>query len=113
MADGALLLLGYDRHLAELAGGPALQVVFYWQPQAALDRHYKLSFRLLDGDGAQLAQEDRFPLRQVASTSDWLPTQVVRDVHDLPLPSNAVRLLVIVYDAETLIEAGRVEIPLH
>ncbi|MBI1296099.1 DUF2723 domain-containing protein [bacterium] len=113
MADGALRLLGYDRHVAELAGGPALQIVLYWQPQAALDQRYKLSFRLLDGDGAQLAQEDRFPLRQVASTADWLPTEAVRDVHDLPLPADATQLLVIVYDEETLAEAGRVEIPLQ
>ena len=113
LADGNLRLLGYDRHIAQLAGGPSLQVVFYWQPLTQLDRRYKLSFRLLDAAGTQLAQEDRFPLRQVASTSDWLPTEIVCDVHDLPLPAEATQLLVILYDEETLTEAGRVEIPLR
>ncbi|MEZ4635617.1 MAG: hypothetical protein R2856_11755 [Caldilineaceae bacterium] len=87
-------------------------MTFYWQPQTQLDRRLKLSFRLFDADGAHLAQEDRFPLRQVAFTSDWLPTEIVRDVHDLPLPAEATQLLVILYDEETLTEAA-VEIPLR
>jgi hypothetical protein len=112
LADGALLLLGYDLDLLAQAGGPGLRVAFYWQPTQPLDRILKLSLRLLDADGETLVQEDRFPLRQVALTRHWSPGEVVRDVHDLPLPSAARQLLVVVYDAESVDEVGRFPIQL-
>ncbi len=112
LAGGSLRLLGYDLNVANQASGPALQLALYWQATEPLTRTLKLSFRLLNADGVQLGQEDRFPLRQVAMTSDWLPTEVVRDVHDLPLLTGTHRILVIVYAAESVEEVGRVEIPL-
>jgi hypothetical protein len=54
--------------------------------------------------------EDRFPLRQAAPSWSWLPGEVLRDAHTLPL-DRAIplpdTLLVIVYDAETVAEVGR------
>jgi hypothetical protein len=112
LADGALHLLGYDLDVLAQAGGPGLRVAFYWQPTQPLDRILKLSLRLLDANGEALIQEDRFPLRQVALTRHWLPGDIVRDVHDLPLPAAARQLLVIVYAAESVDEVGRFQIQL-
>jgi hypothetical protein len=112
LANDALRLLGYDLDVLAQAGGPALRVSFYWLPTQSLGRTLKLSLRLLDVDDAILAQEDHFPLRQVALTPQWQPGQIVRDVHYLPLPAEAKTLLVIVYDAETIEETGRILIPL-
>jgi hypothetical protein len=112
LVDGALHLLGYDLDVLAQAGGPGLRVAFYWQPTQPLDRILKLSLRLLGANGETLAQEDRFPLRQVALTLHWPPGDVVRDVHDLPLPAAARQLLVIVYDAQSEDEVGRFQFQL-
>jgi len=112
LADGQLWLSGYDAGVVDQPGQPALRVVFYWQPTAQLSQRLKLSLRLLNSVGETIGTEDRYPLRQVASTAAWLPGETVRDVHDLPLPPAAVKLLVIVYDEATAAEVGRVTLPL-
>ncbi|MBI3958784.1 MAG: DUF2723 domain-containing protein [Chloroflexi bacterium] len=112
LLDGHLQLTGYDIELLSQPGEPALRVAFYWRPTAQLSQRLKLSLRLLDGAGEVIWAEDRYPLRQVASTSAWLPGEIVRDVYDLSLPSAPVELLVIVYDEATVAEAGRVTVPL-
>jgi hypothetical protein len=118
----AIALDGYAMERLQWAGGPVLRVLLDWRPAAAQAATYKVSLRLLDADGNQIvypdgmpAVVDELPLRQVASTADWVPGEVVRDVHELRLPpgaSTAARLLVILYDAATLAEAGRIELPL-
>lgn len=116
-AGGQLHLEGYDLVKLEQAGGPALEVTFYWRPQTVLPRPLKVSLRLQTPAGApvrwpdgQPVQHDAFPLRMVALTSDWLPGERVRDVYSLPVPNGArgrpARLVAIVYDAETLAEEG-------
>jgi hypothetical protein len=107
LADSQLRLTGYDISLISQPGPPTLRVAFYWQPTVQLSQRLKLSLRLLDGNGEAIRAEDRYPLHQVASTSAWLPGEVVRDVHDLPLPSGATQLLVIVYDEATVAEVGQ------
>jgi hypothetical protein len=120
-ADEALRLIGYDATLLEQAGGPALELVLAWQPLKKLARNFKLSLRVLDESGTPLlyadgapAVADRFPLRQVAPSWSWLPEEVVRDVHVLPLPDtwaqDADRIQLIMYDAETIAEVGRWEL---
>lgn len=116
-ANGALRLVGYDLARLNQAGDPALRIGLYWQPQAPLTQTLKLSLRLQDQNGApilsrdgQPIQADRFPLRLVASTSDWVVGETIRDVQELtvPLPTNSqpARLQVILYDAETVVEVG-------
>jgi hypothetical protein len=79
----------------------------------------KTSIRLLAADGTPLAYADgspavfdQFPLRQVALTPSWLPGELVRDVYTFYMPPAAApaTLQVILYDADTLAEAGRWEI---
>ncbi len=121
LLDGRLALEGYDLARLDWAGGPVLRLTLYWRPATELDRDLKVSLRIVDAAGnvitrpdGEPATLDASPLRQVAPTSSWAAGVQVRDVYDLPappLPADA-RLLAIVYDAETLDEAGRLEIAL-
>jgi len=113
LAYGQLELTGYDISRLDQPGPSTLRVALYWQPTVQLSQRLKLSLRLLDGNGDVVQAEDRYPLRQVASTSAWLPGEIVRDVYDLPLPSAAAQLLVIVYDEATVAEVGRVALTLE
>jgi len=123
MADGQLILGGYDVSWREEAGGTALRIAFYWQPQTQLGAVYKVSLRLLDEMGTPLDNStneplivDRYPLQQVAATTTWQPGAIIRDVYDLPLAENGRAdvhwLDVILYDDTTIAEVGAVRIPL-
>ncbi len=122
-ADGTLQLDGYDLDRLDEAGGPAVRVALYWRPTTLLPRIYKLSLRVVDKSGAIVAWpdgqpvvEDRYPLRLAAPTTSWLPGETIRDVHYIKVPIAALtaahQLRIIVYDAETVTEAGVIELPM-
>jgi hypothetical protein len=50
----------------------------------------------------------------VALTPSWLPGEVVRDVYQIDLPPDGTDadLLVIIYDAQTVVEVGRWQVKL-
>ncbi len=122
LLGGRARLEGYELRVVELPGGPVLELTLGWLPSAPLSETLKVSLRLLDAAGAPVTDaaglpiiEDRFPVRQAALSRDWLPGELVRDVHYLPMPPDAgaaATLQVIVYDADTVAEAARVELPL-
>jgi len=121
LLDGRLLIEGYDLQRLEWAGGPVVRVTLYWRPLDQIDRDLKVSLRMVDVAGeprllrsGQPAVTDAYPLRQVASAPSWAPAVQVRDVHETQLPDdlNGAGLLVIIYDAETLTEVGRLRAPL-
>jgi hypothetical protein len=114
---GRLRLEGYDLVKLDQAGGPALQIAFYWRPTAQLTQALKISLRLQHPDGAAVlwpdgkpVQADHYPLRLVAKTPDWLPGEMIRDVHELPIPTaqhdQPLWLHIILYDEKSLAEAG-------
>ena len=117
MVDGALQLVGYDLDVLNEAGGPTLRLGLYWRPRLQLTQRLKVSLRLLDGDGNAMPwadgvpNYDRFPLRQVAYTDQWVPGELIRDVQYARLPTGLVvppaAVQVIMYDAETIQEMGR------
>lgn len=118
MAGGSLKLAGYDLQRLDWAGGPALRLNLYWLPGVPLTQTFKTSIRLLGADGAPLrsrdgtpATYDQMPLRQVAPTPAWVPGELVRDAYAFYLPESTAHatIQVILYDAETLAEAGRWE----
>ena len=119
LLDGRLLLEGYDLQRLAWAGGPAARLTLYWRPATTLDRDLKVSLRIVDAAGNPLAQAggspavvDAYPLRQVAATTTWAPGVQVRDVHEIALPDSAnAHLLLIIYDATSLEEVGRLEAP--
>jgi hypothetical protein len=122
LLDGAATITGYDLQRLDWAGGPVARLTLYWLPATQISQTLKVSLRLVDGAGAPLtgpdgapAVEDRFPLRQVAPTTAWLPGATVADVHEIALPPAfpvGARLQVILYSAETLAEVGRFEVGL-
>ncbi len=123
LAEGQLSVVGYDQQWLDEAGGPALRITLYWQPQSALQQNYKVSLRLLDTEGmpvmgssGQAITADLFPLRQVAPTTTWRSGETIRDVYELSLPAEARaaagELTIILYDASTVTEAGMLSIPL-
>jgi hypothetical protein len=121
-ADGALTLVGSDVTLLDGAAGRQLRVGLHWLPTRLLEQDFKLSLRIVNSAGELLpladgspAQADLFPLRLVAPSSTWLPGERVRDEQLMPLPTTTddASLLVILYDADTLAEAGRILLPLR
>lgn len=124
LANDTLTLTGYDLAVRAEAGGPTLQVAFYWRPTATLHQTLKLSLRLQHPDGAPVlwpdgrpATADEFPLRQVAPSPTWVAGEVLRDVHTLRMPpatqGQPLQLQVILYDAESVAEMGRWQVELH
>lgn len=121
LLDGQLLIEGYDLERLAWAGGPVVRATLYWRPLAVTARDLKVSLRVVDRAGEPLllpggaaAVSDAYPLRQVAPTSTWATGAQVRDVHEVRLPpDNAdATVLMIIYDAETLVEMGRIQAPL-
>jgi len=125
LLGGALEIVGYETHRMTDTGAPTTELTLYWLPTAPITQTLKLSLRVVDGagevlplDDVSLAQHDAYPLRLAAPTTAWLPGETIRDVHQIPLPPLLAeypdaRLLVIVYDAETVAEVGRFELPLE
>lgn len=120
LLDGQLLLEGYDLEQLAWVGGPVLRATLYWRPLNTPARDLKMSMRIINDAGMPMllpdnspAITDAYPLRQVAPTSTWAPSAQVRDVYEVRLPKeNSAAVLLIIYDAETLTEAGRVHAPL-
>jgi hypothetical protein len=119
--DGHVQVEAYALHPIAGVAQPAQELTLYWRLLAPTDKTLKLSLRLLDSTGAPVqwpdgrdAVEDRFPLHQVALTPQWLPGEVIQDVHTIQLPpailGEAAILLAIIYDAATSLEEGRIEI---
>ncbi len=121
MADGALRLVGYDASLPSVTAQPWLHVALYWQPQAVVEPVFKVSFRLLDAEGAPLvwpdgraAVEDRYPILQMLPPAQWPVGETIRDSQLLPVPPGQMdalhRVQMIVYDSATLAELGQFEL---
>lgn len=118
LLDGQLLLEGYDLSRLDWRSGAVLRVVLHWYPLAPLDLDLKVSLRVVDSQQKVLtladgtpAVNDASPLRQVARTPAWAPETPVRDVYEVRLPTadTDVHLLLILYDAHTLQEVGRLQ----
>jgi len=67
-------------------GGPVLRLTLTWAAAAPTSDSLKVSARLLDAQGAPLAQTDQVPVHFTYPTTDWVPGERVQDVYDLPLP---------------------------
>ena len=119
-------IAGYTLHPLDGLAQPAQELTLDWRLLAPTDKVLKLSLRLLNAAGTpyqwpdgRATIEDRFPLHQVALTPDWLPGELIQDVHTVQLPPTlqadllqmkSPTLLVIIYDNATTLEEGRIEI---
>ncbi len=120
-AGGALALLGVEWRPLPGAEGRTAELALYWQPQQPLTQTLKLSLRPQNADGTPVLlpdgtpmQKDHVPLRGTAATPDWVVGETVRDVYTVPLLPGVpgATLAIIVYDAATLAEVGRLQTPL-
>ena len=102
----AIQLRGYDTELRATNNGQRLRVTLYWETLAEMEKDYKVSLRLLDGEGHLGAVRDAFPVLDAYRTDTWKPGEVIVDTHDLDvlagLPPDDYAVLVTMYDPDTL-----------
>jgi hypothetical protein len=98
----SLRLLGYDAAVMSPHQQATVRLTLHWQILAPVGADYKVSARLLDGEGNQIAQVDNVPVHNTYPTSHWKADETIADVYDLTVPpgtpSGPYHLLVILYD---------------
>lgn len=106
-----LELLGYGlrQHAAHWQSWARLRL--WWQAPDGLGEPLKVSARLLDAGGRQVAAVDAEPVAGAYPTTAWRPGEFVADAYEIPLPAGLppgdYTPLVIVYDPATGAERGR------
>jgi hypothetical protein len=112
LAD-SLLLKGYDQALLERPSGRLLRVTLYWRALAKMEE-YRVSLRLVDGEGHLAGQVDSGPVHFAYPTTAWRPQEWVIDVYDLPIlvgvPPGEYGLNLVLYRPEGLEEVGRAQL---
>jgi hypothetical protein len=110
----SLHLVGYEVAVMSPHQQTTVRLTLHWQVLAPVSADYKVSARLLDGEGNQIAQMDDVPVHNTYPTSRWKAGETIADVYDLTVPpdtpSGQYRLLVILYEPDTLAEVGRAEL---
>ena len=83
----------------------------WWRAPGGLDEPLKISARLLDAEGQEVAVVDAEPVAGAYPTTAWRPGEVVADAYEIPLPAGLppgdYTPLVVVYDPQTVVERGR------
>ncbi|MCB0153601.1 MAG: DUF2723 domain-containing protein [Anaerolineae bacterium] len=96
-------------------GPPPVRLTLTWQATAKISSDLKVSARLIDLTGQQVAVTDVEPVHFAYPTSAWRVGEVVTDVYDLTLPNDTppgqYTPLLIWYDpAQNAAEVGRIEL---
>jgi len=120
LADG-VTLRGYDLSLAggetpplrQVVPGAVVTLTLYWETREIPSADYQIFVHLV-GDGPEpVAQGDGPPLMGDYPTTMWAPGEVVADPHPVALPADLppgqYRLLVGMYDLETLARLARLD----
>ena len=107
LAAGPLTLIRWA-HSAPVRGQD-MSVTLTWQANAPIDRQINTSFRLLDGAGEVVAQQDGPPARGIIPTNLFFGAPLP-DSKTLPLPADLpageYRLEVVAYEVETVTPVG-------
>ena len=82
---GKIALWGYDLPLGIPPAGEHLRLTLYLQSEQAVEEDYKISVRLIDGEGHSWGQYDNLPLNGAFPTSHWSPGTIVREWCDVPI----------------------------
>ncbi len=82
---GKIALWGYDLPLGVPPAGERLRLTLYLQAEQALEEDYKISVRLVDGEGHLWGQYDNLPLNGAFPTSHWSPGTIVQEWCDVPI----------------------------
>jgi hypothetical protein len=95
----SVLLRGY----AENWTADRLNLTLYWEASQQLTRPLVVSVQVLDSTGKLIAQDDSVPDGGLLPTTIWPTNQVVRDDHAVNIaPGPGLRVIVVVYDQQTL-----------
>jgi hypothetical protein len=85
----SLSLPGYDVRPTSLKAGDTVSITLWWQADATMETDYTAFIHILRPDGQMLVQDDTLLLSGNRPTSRWRVGEVVRDEHQLVLPSDA------------------------
>lgn len=112
LADG-VTLRGYDLSATIAAPGEVITLTLYWEAREAPSSAYQVFVHLI-GDGLEpVVQGDAPPLGGDYPTTMWAPGDVIADPHPVVLPADLppgrYRLLVGMYDLETLARLARLD----
>jgi len=118
---GGITLRGYDLApvggetppLRRVAPGEVITLTLYWGARETVLADYQVFVHLLDAGPGPVAQGDGPPLAGDYSTTMWAPGEIVADPHPVALPASLppgqYRLLVGMYDLETLARLSRLD----
>ena len=102
---GQVQLLGYDFSAETIAPGDTLVLTLYWQALTEMETDYTVFTHVLAPNGSTTGQRDNHPVRGTYPTSLWLAREVVTDVYEIAVrtdaPPGTHRLEVGMYVAET------------
>ncbi len=95
-----LTLRGY--HVRSQSG--TLDVSLYWEATRPISRDLVVSVQTIGSSGKLVSQQDGAPVNGRLPTPDWPAETVIRDDRALSVPvaDGPVRLIVVVYDRQTL-----------
>ena len=108
--DGGLVLelfsLSVDEDLAANGQTPLL-ITLFWRAQTVPAADYKVSIKLLDGDGTLVSQADEYPIGPLLLPTTWNAGDVKPGYIVLPipesLPDGAYTITVELYDPATMV----------
>jgi hypothetical protein len=110
--DG-IALRGYDLSAESVAPGEAIALTLHWEARGAPSVDYQVFVHLVGAGPEPMAQGDGPPLMGDYPTRVWSPGEFVVDPHVVALPDNVpsgqYRLLVGMYDLETLTRLPRLD----
>jgi hypothetical protein len=110
-----LQLLGYGVHQHGAHWQEWARLRLWWRAPQGLEEPFKVSARLVNVDGQEVAATDAAPVSGAYPATVWRPGEVVADAYEIPLPVGLppgdYAPLVIIYDPATGAERGRVELP--
>jgi len=95
----------YEEEEAIVAPGGTITLTLYWRALAEMDESYTVFTHLLAPDGSMTGQRDSVPVGGTYPTHLWLAGEVVADVYEIPIRTDATpgthQLEVGMYVAET------------
>ena len=104
--DNKVLLVACDLEDDSLEPGEALRLVLYWRALQQIPEDYTVYVHMARADGSTLIRRDVQPRDGTHPTSSWVIGELVRDPHELSIPSDALSdiywLKVVMYSQATM-----------